>query len=216
MRCPSPNFLLQADALFPTQDAGEWRFVLTDQATGELVAASDFEPDFNQDRLALLALVRGLEAIPRPGRVTLLTSCRSVRDGLKSGLSSWKANGWKWERFGRLVPVRNHDLWRRVDQALQIHSVQCRSWRLCVADHTGCQATETPECSPTSNRVKDESAAAARPAPPSFAPRPDGEGPASFLREPALLVVRKTAKRNRLRIDTTREPALEYARASAG
>lgn len=36
---------------------------------------------------------------------------------------------WCWERFGQLVPVKHLDLWRRIDQALKFHQVECRKWR---------------------------------------------------------------------------------------
>jgi hypothetical protein len=58
-----------------------------------------------------------------------VTKSRYVSRGLKRGLSDWRANGWQWERFGRVVPVRDHDLWRRVDRALQFHIVECRLWQ---------------------------------------------------------------------------------------
>lgn len=212
----TPRYVLQADALFPQADCGEWRFVLTDQSTGKLVAASDSEPGLDHDRLALLALVRGLEAIPRPGRVTLLTSSRTLRDGLRSGLANWKANDWKWERFGRLVTIRDHDLWQRIDQALQIHSVQCRSWRLCVADHAGFQATHPPDFQPASLRGESATRVSDARFQPSAASRSTSAGPATFLREPALLVIRKAEKRNRLRIDHHNDAASGFAQASAG
>ncbi|TWT67690.1 Ribonuclease HI [Posidoniimonas polymericola] len=211
----SPSFLLQADALCLHAAAGEWRFTLTDQSTGQLVVASDTEPGFDLDRLALLALVRGLEAVPRPGQVTVLTSCRTLRDGLRTGLAGWKSNGWKWERFGRLVTIRDVDLWQRVDQALQIHQVQCRSWRVCVADHTGHQAANLPARQPNSRQVSAADQPRSEKVQPTFAPRPAGGISASFLREPALLVVRSAAKRNRLRLNLSDEVSPEYARASA-
>lgn len=213
---PTPSsFLLQADSICPGADDGEWRFTLTDQSTGQLVVASDSEPGYDLDRLALLGLVRGLEAIPRPGHVTVLTSCRSLRDGLRTGLAGWKANDWKWERFGRLVTVRDADLWRRVDQALQIHTVQCRSWRVCVADHTGPQSTNLPVHPPVSRHDSAAEQPRSGKVLPTFAPRPNGGSSASFLREPALLVVRTAAKRNRLRIDFSEDARSEFARATA-
>jgi hypothetical protein len=48
-----------------------------------------------------------------------------VRRGIVYGLDHWRQNGWTWEWFGHMVPVRNHDLWQRVDRALGFHHVQC-------------------------------------------------------------------------------------------
>jgi hypothetical protein len=88
----------------------------------------DSEPTATGERLELLAVVRGLEALEGPARVTLVTKSRYVSRGIKVGLPQWRANDWCWENFGRLVPVRDHDLWQRVDRALLFHEVDCQSW----------------------------------------------------------------------------------------
>jgi ribonuclease HI len=79
--------------------------------------------------LELLAVVRGLEAIDRPARVTLLTSSRYVSHGIRRQLSQWREDNWQWERFGEFVSIRDKDLWQRVDHALQIHQVECTDWQ---------------------------------------------------------------------------------------
>jgi hypothetical protein len=52
-----------------------------------------------------------------------------VEQGVMYGLADWKENGWRWECFGRMVPVRDTDLWQRMDRILQIHRVDCRRRR---------------------------------------------------------------------------------------
>jgi ribonuclease HI len=94
-----------------------------------LLEAEDREVGAEGERLALLAVIRGLEALDQPSRVTLLTTNRQVARGLRHALHAWKANDWHWERYGRWVPIKNADLWRRVDRALLFHEVECR----CVA-----------------------------------------------------------------------------------
>ncbi len=81
------------------------------------------------ERLELLAVVRGLEALEQPSKVTLVTTSRVVRRGLRFGLELWRENQWHWERFGRMAPIKNADLWQRVDRALHIHDVSCRTLR---------------------------------------------------------------------------------------
>ena len=76
----------------------------------------------------------GLEALEQPSRVTLVTSSRYVSRGLRFGLEEWRSNGWRWERDGRPVPIKNGDLWQRVDWALKFHRVRCRSWRIDAAE----------------------------------------------------------------------------------
>ncbi|MCA9184435.1 MAG: RNase H family protein [Pirellulaceae bacterium] len=125
-----------------TEDAGEkpvggasggtWEFVLETVDGDTVLEASDMEPATCGERLQLLALVRGLEALDQSSRVTVFTSSRYVRRGLRLGLPEWRARGWEWERDGRMVPVKNGDLWQRVDRALKFHTVACREWRFDV------------------------------------------------------------------------------------
>ena len=96
---------------------------------GRKFVAEDREADVHGERLELLAVVRGLEALDQPSRVTLFTGSRYVSRGLTEGLENWRENDWQWERFGEWVPVRDRDLWKRVDRALKFHMVECRRWR---------------------------------------------------------------------------------------
>ena len=109
--------------------AAEWRFVLESANGSARFEAADTEPDMDRSRLELLSVVRGLEALAQPSRVTLITPSRYVNRGLRFGLEQWREAGWRWERYGELEPVRNEDLWRRLDRALRIHRVECRVWR---------------------------------------------------------------------------------------
>ena len=124
-----PHYLLYSQAN-TRQSPGSWKVVLKDAEGAILFEASDSEPDTQGERLELLAVVRGLEALDRPARVTLATPSRYVRRGLAYGLEEWRSNGWSWEWFGRMVPIKNRDLWQRLDRALKFHDVQCRYWRL--------------------------------------------------------------------------------------
>ena len=60
--------------------------------------------------------------------MTLLVANRFVRRGIRRDLAQWRERGWQWERFGQLVPIRDLDLWQRVDRALAIHQVECFAW----------------------------------------------------------------------------------------
>ncbi len=108
---------------------GQWRFVLQLIDGTEQFEAADAEPDAQGERLELLAVVRGLEALAQPSRVTLVTPSRYVNRGLNYGLTEWRANGWRWEHYGEMVPVKNRDLWQRVNRALKFHQLDCRTWR---------------------------------------------------------------------------------------
>lgn len=131
-----PQFLLfcdthASDAASPVMGSagscfGRWHFVLDRLDRPEHLEAADSEPAIHPDRLALLSVVRGLEALDEPSRVNLVTTSRYVSRGLKYGLSNWRESDYQWERFGVQKPVRNADLWQRVDRALKFHGVTCR------------------------------------------------------------------------------------------
>ncbi|MCI0491693.1 MAG: hypothetical protein L0Z07_02020 [Planctomycetes bacterium] len=128
MQARSPHFLLFSDAFGEGRRCDHWRFVLQSVADQRVLAAEDVEPGTRGSRLELLAVVRGLESLDQPSRVTLVTTSRYVTRGIRRGLSQWRARRWRWERFGQLVPVRDHDLWQRVDRALHFHHVDCCAW----------------------------------------------------------------------------------------
>ena len=106
-----------------------WSFQLVSTAGETHFEATDFEADVTLERLSLLALVRGLEWLDQPSHVTLVSPSRCVRRGLRYGLEMWRSCGWRWERFGQMVLIRNADLWQRIDSALAFHTLICRSRR---------------------------------------------------------------------------------------
>ena len=120
---------------------GRWRFVLEDLEAGTRLEACDAELVQAPERAALLAVVRGLEALEQPSRVTLVTTSRYVSRGLQFGLSEWRESDYCWEHFGSVQPIRNADLWRRIDHALQFHQINCQ-WIAGQANEDGEDVTE--------------------------------------------------------------------------
>ena len=112
-----------------TEVSRYWHFVLRSPDGETRLEVADAEQDASDERLALLAVVRGLEALEQPSRVTLVTTSASIRRGLRFGLDTWRENQWQWERYGRMAPIKNADLWQRVDRALRFHDVDCRTLR---------------------------------------------------------------------------------------
>lgn len=82
------------------------------------------------NRMELMAAIAALEALKRPSRVRLSTDSTYVRDGITKWLPRWKANGW---RTADRKPVKNQDLWERLDAALAEHRIE---W-LWVRGHAG-------------------------------------------------------------------------------
>lgn len=132
MTSPKPHYLLFCDGNVSANresvglQRGRWRFVLEDLVSGVRVEATDQENACAPDRSALVAVLRGLEALEQPSRVTLVTTSRYVTRGLQYGLSEWRDNDYSWEHFGTVQPIRNADIWKRIDRALAFHQVQCR------------------------------------------------------------------------------------------
>ena len=91
---------------------------------------SGSEPDTTNNRMELMAAIQALEALKRPCAVTLTTDSQYVRKGITEWLSNWKRNGWK---TAARKPVKNDDLWRRLDVAVARHQV---SWAW-VKGHSG-------------------------------------------------------------------------------
>jgi ribonuclease HI len=129
MNSPTPHYLLLADANRAHRPGG-WRFVLRPIDGSTALEVSDIEPDIWGERLGLLTVVRGLESLDQPSRVTLVGCSRYVEQGVLYGLAEWRENQWRWESFGQMVPVRDADLWQRMDRVLQFHRVDCGQRRI--------------------------------------------------------------------------------------
>ena len=155
MTSASPRYLLFSDSTEGVE-SGHWRFVLRHADGSQRLVAEDVEPGVGGDRLELLTIARGLEALEQPSCVTLMTSSSYVREGILRGLAEWRKNGWRWECFGQMVPVKNLDLWQRVDRAMQFHQVDCRTYRIDPPHrvHPTAIPTESPEKTPSRIRFR--------------------------------------------------------------
>ena len=73
------------------------------------------------NRMELMAAIMALEALKRPCRVDLHTDSKYVMQGVTEWIRGWKARGWK---TADKKPVKNEDLWRRLDEARKRHEVK--------------------------------------------------------------------------------------------
>ncbi|MBT9558570.1 MAG: ribonuclease HI [Myxococcales bacterium] len=115
--------LLYTDgACSPNPGLGGWGAVLISPEQGQRKTLSGAEPDTTNNRMELLAAIRGLEALKFPCRVELTTDSQYLCQAFKAGwLTKWKANGWK---TSAKEPVKNEDLWRALDQLTELHDVE--------------------------------------------------------------------------------------------
>ena len=107
---------------------GGWGAIL--KYDGHEKVLSGAEADTTNNRMELLAAIQGLEALKRPCRVRLVTDSQYVRNGITQWMANWKRNNW---RTANRKPVKNADLWERLDTAAARHDVD---W-VWVKGHSG-------------------------------------------------------------------------------
>ena len=107
---------------------GGWGTILRYGVVEKELSGGDLATTNN--RMELMAAIAGLEALKRPCRVRLYTDSQYVRDGIMQWLPGWKARNW---RTADKKPVKNVDLWQRLDAAAAPHRVE---W-IWVKGHAG-------------------------------------------------------------------------------
>ncbi|MGM0767555.1 MAG: ribonuclease HI [Pseudomonadota bacterium] len=105
------------------------------------------ESQTTNNRMELMAAIRGLEALKRPCEVELYTDSQYVRKGITEWMAGWKRNGWK---TAAKKPVKNEDLWRELDDEVARHRV---NWHW-VKGHSGVPDNELAD--ELANRGVDE------------------------------------------------------------
>ncbi len=100
---------------------GGWAFILRSVAGAELlVEEAGAESPTTNNRMELLAAIRGLEAVPEPAEVHLFSDSQYLTKGLGEWLDGWKRKGWRTTSG----PVRNADLWRELDALRGVHRIR--------------------------------------------------------------------------------------------
>jgi ribonuclease HI len=105
------------------------------------------EPETTNNRMELMAAIQGIESISRKTPIILYTDSKYVLDGITKWIHGWKKNGW---RTAAKKPVKNDDLWRRLDEALAGHDVD---WQW-VKGHAGNEGNERADA--LANKGVDE------------------------------------------------------------
>lgn len=98
---------------------GGWGAIL--KYDGHEKCLSGGEPDTTNNRMELLAAIQSLEALKRPCRIRLVTDSQYVRNGITQWMAKWKRNNW---RTANRTPVKNSDLWERLDAAASRHDIE--------------------------------------------------------------------------------------------
>ncbi|OGA04814.1 MAG: ribonuclease HI [Betaproteobacteria bacterium RIFCSPLOWO2_02_64_14] len=112
---------------------GGWGALLRyDGRTRELYGG---EPHTTNNRMELMGVIRALEALKRPSRLRVHTDSKYVQQGISTWIHDWKKRGW---RTADRKPVKNEDLWRRLDELAGQHDVE---W-IWVKGHAGHDGNE--------------------------------------------------------------------------
>ncbi|PPR23022.1 MAG: Ribonuclease HI [Alphaproteobacteria bacterium MarineAlpha10_Bin3] len=112
---------------------GGWGAILRYRGTEREINGG--EANTTNNRMEMMAAIQALEALRRPSRVTLYTDSKYLSDGITKWIHGWKRRGWK--TAGK-KPVKNQDLWQRLDAAIAGHDIE---WRW-VKGHAGHRENE--------------------------------------------------------------------------
>ncbi|WP_226782144.1 ribonuclease HI [Oceaniglobus trochenteri] len=129
-----PDILAYTDgACSGNPGPGGWGALMIARSDGKVVKERELkggEPDTTNNRMELLAAISALESLSRPSKITIVTDSAYVKNGVTGWIHGWKRNGW---RTSQKKPVKNEDLWRRIDEAQKRHDV---TWEW-VKGHAG-------------------------------------------------------------------------------
>jgi ribonuclease HI len=112
---------------------GGWGVLMRAIEDGRIVKEREVkggEAETTNNRMELLAAIHALETLSKPSSITIVTDSAYVKNGLTTWIHGWKRNGWK---TADKKPVKNVELWQRLDEAQKRHSV---TWEW-VKGHAG-------------------------------------------------------------------------------
>jgi ribonuclease HI len=112
---------------------GGWAFILRHPATGKELERFGGERETTNNRMELSAVCEGLAALKKPTAVEIFTDSVYVGKGMMEWLPKWKANGWRRKEGTKFVPVKNEDLWRKLDAEIARNEITYTR----VAGHSG-------------------------------------------------------------------------------
>ncbi|TWT85602.1 Ribonuclease H [Posidoniimonas polymericola] len=112
---------------------GGWAYLLRHPESGKELEGSGGEPETTNNRMELTAVVEGLATLKRPTEVELFTDSVYVGKGLSEWMKNWKKNDWRRREGKKWAPVKNEDLWRKLDELSQLHQIKYTR----VAGHSG-------------------------------------------------------------------------------
>ncbi len=102
---------------------GGWAYILRHPASGSEKEGSGGTPLTTNNQMEMGAVIHGLEALTRRSSVEVVTDSAYVVNGCTDWMKGWKKNGWRRREKGAWKPVKNVELWQRLDELLAKHRV---------------------------------------------------------------------------------------------
>ena len=131
------NALIYADgSCLGNPGVGGWGAICIDDNSQKIIweiTGTDYQTTNN--RMELMAAIKGLQALTRPAKITLTTDSKYVMQGITQWIVNWKKRGWK---TANKKPVKNIDLWQSLDSEIQQHAIE---WKW-VKGHSGHRENE--------------------------------------------------------------------------
>ncbi len=103
---------------------GGWAFILRHHKTGKTLVRSGGAAQTTNNQMEMTAVIEGLAALTRPTRVEVVSDSTYVLDGIAKWLANWKKNQWRRREGGSWKPVKNVELWRKIDELVSRHEVR--------------------------------------------------------------------------------------------
>jgi len=112
---------------------GGWGVLMVAKEGSSVIKTRDLSGgtvETTNNQMELTAAIMALEALEKPSKITIITDSSYVKDGITKWIFAWKRNGWK---TAAKKSVKNEELWKRLENATQIHDV---SWEW-IKGHAG-------------------------------------------------------------------------------
>ena len=112
---------------------GGWGVLMVAKEGSSVIKTRDLSGgtvETTNNQMELTAAIMALEALEKPSKITIVTDSSYVKDGITKWIFAWKRNGWK---TAAKKSVKNEELWKRLENATQIHDV---SWEW-IKGHAG-------------------------------------------------------------------------------
>ena len=112
---------------------GGWAFVLRHVKSGTELVRSGGLRETTNNQMEMMAVIEGLSVLTRPTSVELISDSTYVLNGIAQWMPNWKKNAWRRRVNGSWKPVKNVELWRRLDELVAVHTMEYTH----VRGHTG-------------------------------------------------------------------------------